>query len=90
MLKSDWVFPNIPFLPLPRLIILEAIILLSTINFSNVHSPATNIAGECTFEKLIVDSKIMASKIIKRGRGRNGMFGKTQSDFSMIALKLRF
>jgi hypothetical protein len=50
----------------------------------------TNIAGVCTFEKFVVDSKIMSSKIIKRGRGRNGMFGKTQSDFSMIALKLRF
>jgi hypothetical protein len=46
----------------------------------------TNIAGVCTFEKFVVDSKIMSSKIIKRGRGRNGMFGKTQSDFSMIAL----
>ena len=40
MLKSYWVFPNIPFLPLPRLIILEDIILLSTTNFSNVHTPA--------------------------------------------------
>jgi hypothetical protein len=50
----------------------------------------TNIAGVCTFEKFVVDSKMMSSKIIKRGRGRNGMFGKTQSDFSMIALKLRF
>jgi hypothetical protein len=50
----------------------------------------TNIAGVCTFEKFVVDSKIMSSKIIKPGRGRNVMFGKTQSDFSMIALKLRF
>jgi hypothetical protein len=40
----------------------------------------TNIAGVCTFEKFVVDSKIMSSKIIKRGRGRNGMFGKTQSE----------
>jgi hypothetical protein len=40
MLKSDWVFPNIPFLPLHRLIILEDIILLSTTIFSNVHTPA--------------------------------------------------
>lgn len=42
------------------------------------------------FEKFVVDSKFMSSQIIKRGGGRNGMFGKTQSDFSMIALKLRF
>jgi hypothetical protein len=41
----------------------------------------TNIAGVCTFEKFVVDSKMMSSKIIKRGKGRNGMFGKTQSDF---------
>jgi hypothetical protein len=40
MLKSDWLFPNIPFLPLPRLIILENIILLSITIFSNVHTPA--------------------------------------------------
>lgn len=41
------------------------------------------------FESFIKDSKILPSTVIKKGRGRNGMFGKS-TDFRMLAMKIRF
>ncbi|VDI38763.1 Hypothetical predicted protein [Mytilus galloprovincialis] len=41
------------------------------------------------FESFIKDSKILPSTVIKKGRGRNGMFGKS-TDFRMLAMKIRY
>ena len=41
------------------------------------------------FEFFIKESIILPSTVVKKGRGRNGMFGKS-IDFSMLAMKIRF
>lgn len=46
--------------------------------------------GVNEYEDFIVESKVMSSDIIVRGRGRNGIFGKTDAKFNMLVLKIRF
>ena len=42
------------------------------------------------FYSFVKDHEFFASDVISRGRGRNGIFGDRKSNFSLIALKVRF
>ncbi|VDI20858.1 Hypothetical predicted protein [Mytilus galloprovincialis] len=48
------------------------------------------IEGSQTFASFVGDSRVLSSSVVIRGRGKNGLFGKTDTNFSMLALKIRF
>ncbi|XP_063416794.1 uncharacterized protein LOC134699037 [Mytilus trossulus] len=48
------------------------------------------IEGSQTFASFVVDSRLLSSSVVIRGRGKNGLFGKTDTHFPMLALKIRF
>lgn len=48
------------------------------------------IEGSQTFASFVGDSRVLSSSVVIRGRGKNGLFGKTDTNFTMLALKIRF
>ncbi|VDH99101.1 Hypothetical predicted protein [Mytilus galloprovincialis] len=47
------------------------------------------IDGSQKFASCVGDSRFLSSSVVMRGRGRNGLFGKTDTNFTLLALKIR-
>lgn len=47
------------------------------------------ICNNGKFENFVVDSKVFSCKVIKMGKGRNGIFGNKNSNLNIIALKIK-
>lgn len=48
------------------------------------------IEGSQKFASFVGDNRLLSSSVVMRGRGRNGLFGKTDTNFTLLALKIRF
>ncbi|VDI14245.1 Hypothetical predicted protein [Mytilus galloprovincialis] len=48
------------------------------------------IEGSQKFASFVGDSRVLSSSVVMRGRGKNGLFGKTDTNFTLLALKIRF